>query len=466
MPGLDGVAATREIHARCPGVTVLAYSSAEYPDVAAAFLAAGAIGYMDKADLDGLLTGKRAAVRAPSSRRPRRRPATCAQVRRIGPRETALKSRAEAPILIGNPTPSSRHAHIALESSPAGRRRRGQHVDDGLDRCRRPGRDRRIRHRGRAGSERSRPGHPRDHARRRAAPESAERARSRPARRRAGDARGLAGVIDPSGERRHYERPRYPASPHAAPPALADAAQPSRRQPPAGLRTARTKPGGPHGECPIRERPAGRQRHREPADAAARLGGRRDLGSRRRTRNGRARCGWRAAARLHGDRRVRPHASVEHCAFDARTGAFHGASAPPTGRSLQRARHEPVGERAQRAVARCAGRASGRGAWTAPRWRTRQGARPRRACRRAAGRRIEPAARTRERACRARPAVPRRPRSRSASITLKAAPYSSPEHHSYGSRPARSSPAAAPTPACEDPARSAAAPTSPAQSRR
>jgi CheY-like chemotaxis protein/ABC-type transporter Mla MlaB component len=65
MPGLDGVAATREIRARCPGVAVIAFSSAGDPGVREAFLRAGARSYVDKADVDGLL----AAVRAVASAR-------------------------------------------------------------------------------------------------------------------------------------------------------------------------------------------------------------------------------------------------------------------------------------------------------------------------------------------------------------------------------------------------------------
>jgi DNA-binding response OmpR family regulator len=65
MPGLDGVAATREIRARCPGVSVIAFSSAGDPEVRDEFLRAGAHSYFDKADIDGVL----AAVRALASPR-------------------------------------------------------------------------------------------------------------------------------------------------------------------------------------------------------------------------------------------------------------------------------------------------------------------------------------------------------------------------------------------------------------
>src|SRR4051794_35791121 len=56
MPGMDGIAATREIRARCPAVAVIAYSSAADPAVREAFRAAGAVDYVDKADVDGLLS--------------------------------------------------------------------------------------------------------------------------------------------------------------------------------------------------------------------------------------------------------------------------------------------------------------------------------------------------------------------------------------------------------------------------
>src|SRR5207253_3133526 len=63
MPVMDGVTATREIHAGCPDVAVIAFSSASDPRVRDDFLAAGAMAYVEKADLDDLL----AAVRALAS---------------------------------------------------------------------------------------------------------------------------------------------------------------------------------------------------------------------------------------------------------------------------------------------------------------------------------------------------------------------------------------------------------------
>src|SRR4051812_38403149 len=55
MPGLDGIAATAAIRARCPEIPVIAFSSAGDPGVRDAFLAAGATSYTDKADIDELL---------------------------------------------------------------------------------------------------------------------------------------------------------------------------------------------------------------------------------------------------------------------------------------------------------------------------------------------------------------------------------------------------------------------------
>jgi DNA-binding response OmpR family regulator len=55
MPRLDGVAATRQIQARRPGVAVIAFSSSGDPRVRDAFLRAGATTYIDKTDLAGLL---------------------------------------------------------------------------------------------------------------------------------------------------------------------------------------------------------------------------------------------------------------------------------------------------------------------------------------------------------------------------------------------------------------------------
>jgi two-component system, chemotaxis family, chemotaxis protein CheY len=54
MPELDGVEATRRIHASAPNVPVIAYSSAEAAAVRDAFLAAGAVAYVEKPDIAGL----------------------------------------------------------------------------------------------------------------------------------------------------------------------------------------------------------------------------------------------------------------------------------------------------------------------------------------------------------------------------------------------------------------------------
>jgi CheY-like chemotaxis protein/anti-anti-sigma regulatory factor len=59
MPGMDGVAATREIVAICAQVAVIAFSSAGDPAVRDAFLASGALAYVNKGDIDGLLDALR-----------------------------------------------------------------------------------------------------------------------------------------------------------------------------------------------------------------------------------------------------------------------------------------------------------------------------------------------------------------------------------------------------------------------
>src|SRR3954453_20196031 len=54
MPERDGVEATRRIHASAPNVPVIAYSSADAAAVRDAFLAAGAVAYVEKPDIAGL----------------------------------------------------------------------------------------------------------------------------------------------------------------------------------------------------------------------------------------------------------------------------------------------------------------------------------------------------------------------------------------------------------------------------
>src|SRR3954447_1144409 len=54
MPELDGVEATRRIHASLPELPVVAYSSAEAAAIRDAFLAAGAFTYVEKTDIAGL----------------------------------------------------------------------------------------------------------------------------------------------------------------------------------------------------------------------------------------------------------------------------------------------------------------------------------------------------------------------------------------------------------------------------
>ena len=54
MPVVDGVEATRELLAHAPAISVIAFSSANDPQVRDAFLAAGATAYVDKGDTAGL----------------------------------------------------------------------------------------------------------------------------------------------------------------------------------------------------------------------------------------------------------------------------------------------------------------------------------------------------------------------------------------------------------------------------
>ena len=63
MPGLDGIAATREIMARAPEVRVVMLTSGDDADMAVATLRAGAAGYLSKGlDADGLARALRAVV--------------------------------------------------------------------------------------------------------------------------------------------------------------------------------------------------------------------------------------------------------------------------------------------------------------------------------------------------------------------------------------------------------------------
>jgi CheY-like chemotaxis protein len=64
MPVMDGVAATAAIVERVPGTEVIAFSSADEDDVAEAFLRAGAVAYVDKANVLELLRHIRSRVSA------------------------------------------------------------------------------------------------------------------------------------------------------------------------------------------------------------------------------------------------------------------------------------------------------------------------------------------------------------------------------------------------------------------
>jgi DNA-binding NarL/FixJ family response regulator len=54
MPDLDGVAATAEIRARRPAISVIGYSSAADQEIGPRFLRVGASAFVDKADRVGL----------------------------------------------------------------------------------------------------------------------------------------------------------------------------------------------------------------------------------------------------------------------------------------------------------------------------------------------------------------------------------------------------------------------------
>ena len=55
MPDLDGVAATAEIRARRPAISVIGYSSDPDEEIEQSFLRVGASAYVDKADRAGLV---------------------------------------------------------------------------------------------------------------------------------------------------------------------------------------------------------------------------------------------------------------------------------------------------------------------------------------------------------------------------------------------------------------------------
>jgi two-component system, NarL family, response regulator LiaR len=70
MAELDGVQATRAIHARRPTIDVIAFSSGDEEMLAPAFAAAGASAYVHKSDIDGLVD--ELLRRAPQPGTPRR----------------------------------------------------------------------------------------------------------------------------------------------------------------------------------------------------------------------------------------------------------------------------------------------------------------------------------------------------------------------------------------------------------
>jgi DNA-binding NarL/FixJ family response regulator len=63
MPGMDGIEATRRIHAESPGVRVVGLSTFEEPEQAKAIREAGAVDYLTKSGrADSLLVAIRAAA--------------------------------------------------------------------------------------------------------------------------------------------------------------------------------------------------------------------------------------------------------------------------------------------------------------------------------------------------------------------------------------------------------------------
>ena len=64
MPGLDSIAGTRAIHAKCPAIRIIGLSMFEEPDRSDAMRAAGAVGYLTRGgSADALLAAIRTVVK-------------------------------------------------------------------------------------------------------------------------------------------------------------------------------------------------------------------------------------------------------------------------------------------------------------------------------------------------------------------------------------------------------------------
>jgi len=62
MPAMDGVEATRRIRAGYPSAAVVAFCSIDTPELRDAFKLAGAVAFVDKRDIGGLIAAVRAVA--------------------------------------------------------------------------------------------------------------------------------------------------------------------------------------------------------------------------------------------------------------------------------------------------------------------------------------------------------------------------------------------------------------------
>ena len=114
MPGLDGVGATSEIHARWPAITVIAFSSAYDAAIEQAFLAAGAARHVDKARPDELVAALRERAETPTFPPARQHPPEAPRESAAQTLETELRR-----------WPALARTHVALRGAlvePADRR--------------------------------------------------------------------------------------------------------------------------------------------------------------------------------------------------------------------------------------------------------------------------------------------------------------------------------------------------------
>lgn len=67
MPGMEGIEATRQIRASCPGAAIIAFCSTDTPELRDAFRTAGAEAFVDKRDVRGLIAAVDAVARSRTS---------------------------------------------------------------------------------------------------------------------------------------------------------------------------------------------------------------------------------------------------------------------------------------------------------------------------------------------------------------------------------------------------------------